>query len=259
VLAIAMQVILAPLLVAAATLAGRAWGERSAGVVSAFPAIVGPVLLVEAQTHGAAFAARAANGTLLGLAALAGFAVVYARAARRTGWRVSLAAGWAAAAAIAAIVAASGAGPLAGPPVAALSLVVAYRALPRNAAVHVPGPGRDLLPRMLVTCLLVLSLIAAADRFGPTVGGVLAALPTLASVLAVFTHRQGGAAAVSDLLRGMLHGMTGFVIFCVLVAMLLDRTAVAVAFALAALAAVAVQLVLRPRMGSAREDVVACR
>jgi hypothetical protein len=111
-----LQVILAPLLVAAATLAGRALGDRSAGVVSAFPAIVGPVLLVEAQTHGVAFAARAANGTLLGLAALGGFAVVYSRAARRAGWRASLAAGWATAAAIAAVVAASVAGPLAGLP-----------------------------------------------------------------------------------------------------------------------------------------------
>jgi hypothetical protein len=213
-------------------------------VVSAFPAIVGPVLLVEAQTHGAAFAARTANGTLLGLAALSGFAAVYAHVARRAGWAASLAAGWAAAAAIAAVVAASGAGPLAGPPVAALSLALAYRALPRGAAATPLVMERDLPLRMALTSLLVLSLIVAADRLGPRVGGVLAALPALASVLVVFTHRRRGAAATSELLRGMLRGMAGFVIFCVLVGMLLGRAGVAGAFPVAALVTVGVQFLL---------------
>jgi hypothetical protein len=251
VITVVLQVLLAPLLVAAATLAGRAWGERSSGVVSAFPAIVGPVLLVEAQTHGAAFAARAANATLLGLAALSGFAAVYAQVARRAGWAASLAAGWAAAAVIAAIVAGSGAGPVAGLPVAVLSLTLAYRTLPRNAAATTFGLELDLPLRMALTALLVLSLIVAADRLGPRVGGVLAALPALASVLAVFTHRRRGAAATSELLRGMLGGMAGFVIFCVLVAMLLDRTGVAGTFALAALVTVAVQLLLQSRESEA--------
>ena len=84
--------------------------------MSAFPAIVGPVLLIEAQTQGAAFAARAAAGTLLGLAALSGFAVAYAHAARRAGWRTSLVAGWAVAASVAAVVVASGASPWPGRP-----------------------------------------------------------------------------------------------------------------------------------------------
>src|SRR3954467_3031760 len=108
----ALQVLLAPALVAAATLAGRAWGERVGGVVSAFPVIVGPVLLIEAQRQGTAFAADAAAGTLLGLAALSGFAVAYARTAQRAGWRASLAAGWAVAAGIGAVVAVSEAGAL---------------------------------------------------------------------------------------------------------------------------------------------------
>ena len=42
-------------------------------------------------------------------------------------------------------------------------------------------------------------------------------------------------------LRGMLSGMAGFVVFCLLVAVLADRAGVAVTFTTAALAAVAVQ------------------
>ena len=104
---------MAPLLAALATLAGRRLGARAGGVVSAFPAIVGPVLLVDALAHGDAFAARAANGTLLGLISLSGFAVGYGRAAAAgRGWPLSLAVGWTCAAlsALAAGLAAGGRG-----------------------------------------------------------------------------------------------------------------------------------------------------
>src|SRR3954468_2789753 len=62
---VVIEVVLAPALVGAATLAARRWGERTGGLVSAFPAIVGPGLLVTALEHGAAFAGRAASGALV--------------------------------------------------------------------------------------------------------------------------------------------------------------------------------------------------
>ena len=54
-------------------------------------------------------------------------------------------------------------------------------------------PRWDLALRMVLTAVLVVSLAAAASRLGPVVGGMLAALPALASILAVFTHEQHGA------------------------------------------------------------------
>jgi hypothetical protein len=97
-----LQLVVAPTLVGASTLAARRWGERTGGLVSAFPAIVGPVLFIAAREHGPAFAARAASGTLLGLVALSGFALACGwAAALRAGWLVSLAAGWVVAAGIA--------------------------------------------------------------------------------------------------------------------------------------------------------------
>jgi hypothetical protein len=172
----------------------RWWGLRLGGLVSAFPAIVGPLLLIAAHEHGTAFAAKAASGTLLGLVALSGFALAYGRTALHAGWRTSLAAGWVTAAAIAALLAAVDAGPLAGLAAATLSLVVAYCLLPSGAAA-LAGPSAprwDLPLRMALTAALVVSLAAAATRLGPVVGGLLAALPVLASVLAVFTHEQQG-------------------------------------------------------------------
>jgi hypothetical protein len=240
-----LELVVAPALVGAATLAARRWGQRTGGLVSAFPAIVGPVLLVAALQHGAAFAARAANGTLLGLVALAGFALVYGLVAGWTGWRWSLALGWAAAGALGLAVAAVAAGPPVGLLVAAASLALAYRLLPGVGQGALPAepvvPRWDLPLRMALTALLAVSLTAAASRLGPVVGGVLAALPVLASILAAFTHARYGAGAVVELLHGMLGGMAGFVSFCALVAALVEPAGIAAAFAVSAVAALAVQ------------------
>src|SRR3954471_284124 len=129
-LTLALQVALAPALVAAATLAARRWSDRAGGLVSAFPAIVGPVLLIDAHAHGAAFAARAASGTLLGLVALSRFALAYGRTAARAGWRRSLAAGWAAAGVLGLAVGTLDARPLTGLIAAGVSLALAHRLLP---------------------------------------------------------------------------------------------------------------------------------
>ena len=244
-LAPTLQFVVAPGLVGASTLAARRWGLGLGGLVSAFPAIVGPLLLIAAQEHGTAFAARAASGTLLGLVALSGFALAYGRTALRAGWRASLAAGWVTAAVIAVLLGRVEAGPLAGLVAATLSLLVARRALPGGGERHAMAPARpprwDLALRMVLTAVLVVSLTAAASRLGPVVGGVLAALPALASILAVFTHEQHGAQALVLLLRGMLSGMAGFAVFCAVVAVLVDRAGVGATFTVAALAALAVQ------------------
>ena len=242
-LAPTLQFVVAPGLVGASTLAARRWGLRLGGLVSAFPVIVGPLLLIAAHEHGTAFAAKAASGTLLGLVALSGFALAYGRTALHAGWRTSLTAGWVTAAGIAVFLAAVDTGPLAGLAAATLSLAVAYRSLPSGAAPPAgpSAPPWDLPLRMALTAALVVSLAAAASRLGPVVGGILAALPVLASVLAVFTHEQQGGGAGCALLRGMLSGMAGFVVFCLLVAVLVDRAGIAATFTAAALAAVAMQ------------------
>jgi hypothetical protein len=242
VLAPALQFVVAPGLVGASTLAARRWGLRLGGLVSAFPAIVGPLLLIAAHEHGTAFAAKSASGTLLGLVALSAFALAYGRTALHAGWRTSLTVGWVTAAAIAALLAAVDAGPLAGLAAATLSLLVAYclAALRRRSARGPSAPRWDLPLRMALTAALV-GVAGRRHQARPVVGGLLAALLVLASVLAVSTHQQQGGAAGCALLRRMLSGMAGFVVFCVLVALLVDWAGVAATFAAAALAAVSVQ------------------
>jgi hypothetical protein len=96
---------------------------------------------------------------------------------------------------------------------------------------------------MATAALLVVLLSAAAGALGPLAGGMLAALPVLACVLAVFTHREAGAPAAIGLLRGLLAGMASFVVFCQLIAMLIVPYGIAPAFEAATVAAVGVQAV----------------
>lgn len=259
---------MAPLLVGCSTLAAHRWGPGIGGLLSALPAIVGPVLLITAQLRGAEFAARAANGTLLGLASLSAFAVAYGWAALRARWGVSLAAGWLAAAGLAVVVGrlVGGLAFPAGLVVAVISLTAGYIAMPPSggaptpsqAAVSPSRPRAEIPLRMVVTAALVAILATATAALGPLIGGMLAALPALASVLAAFTHRRDGQEVVVALLRGMLSGLSGFVGFCAVVAVLVVPAGTAAAFGLASVTAVALQAgVLLTGRGRARTSVAA--
>ncbi|HEX4671576.1 MAG TPA: hypothetical protein VH279_04880 [Solirubrobacteraceae bacterium] len=246
-----LEILIAPALVAVATLVGRRWGARAGGLVSAFPAVVGPVLLIIAQQRGELAAERAASATLLGLVALSGFALAYARTAQGARWPASLAAGWVCAIAGAAIAGWSlaGAGLPAALTAAVLSIALARFALPPRAdqphrVASARRPRGDVGVRMALTAALIVLLTAASELFGPVVGGMLAALPVLASVLAVFTHRVHGSDATIGLLGGMLTGMSGFVAFCVAIALLAVPAGTAVAFAVATVCALAAQALM---------------
>jgi hypothetical protein len=264
-----IALVMAPALAGVSTVVARRWGEHAGGVVSAFPAIVGPVLLILALDRGPAFAGRAADGTLLGLVSLAAFALAYGRVAGRHGWPASVLSGWACAAVAGLTVglAAGGFGSPAGLLVATAALALACRALPaaRGGAIVLRPRRADVPLRMTSAAVLVAMLSATAGAVGPLIGGMLAALPVLACVLAVFTHREAGAPAVIGLLRGMLAGMGSFVVFCQLIAMLVGRYGVIPAFGAATLGAVLVQALtvysvhstLRRQSSAARPAVAA--
>jgi fluoride ion exporter CrcB/FEX len=233
-------------LVAAATLAARVWGHGIGGVVSAFPVIVGPALLLAALRQDAAFAATMATATLLGVVALSGFVLAYGHAARRCPWPLSLGLGWVVAAVLGMLAGGVGGG-LPGALLAAIvSATLAHAALPQARQVEVGAcfPRWEMPARAAVTALLVVGLTIAGQRFGPTVAGVLAALPALASVLAVFTHARDGHDALVAMLRGMLGGLTTFVSFCALIALLIEPAGVIFAFVLATGAALLGQVVV---------------
>jgi hypothetical protein len=250
---------LASALVVAATVSARRWGHAVGGVVSAFPLIVGPVLLVAAHRHGAEFAARAAAATLLGLVSVSAFALAYARSAVRRGWWASLLTAWAAALLGGLAAGQVEAGLALSGLIAGAAIVAARAALPAAAGASAPpvALAAELPVRVVTTAALIVVITLAADRFGPVVAGILSALPVLASVLAALTHRGHGPDALVDLLRGMLVGLTAFAAFCLIVGGLVGRVGILTAFASATAAAVGLQALAarrhsRPRSGTSR-------
>jgi cobalamin synthase len=96
-----LKLFLVPALIYAVTLVGRKWGPGVAGWMSAFPIMSGPILLTVTLEQGAAFAARAAEGTLLAVVAVLVFSVVYAWVAERAAARLGGVGGGVAGAALA--------------------------------------------------------------------------------------------------------------------------------------------------------------
>ncbi len=246
------KVLLSPLCVVAVSLAGRRWGMAVAGVLGGLPVVAGPILLVETLLHGRDFGSEAAAGTLLGLAALTAFVVVYGRVAATARPAPSVFCGWAAFLLGVAVLS-----PVQPPPALSLALVAACFALGLKllppAPRRLPAPAApawwDLPARALAALGLVLVLTTASGALGPHLSGLLAPFPIITSVLAIFTHAHGGIAQVTVLLRSFLLGFYGFATFCFLLAIALPAMEVAAAFGLATAAALTVQvaiLTLRP-------------
>jgi hypothetical protein len=239
-----LKLVVTPLLIAGASLAGRRWGPSLGGWIVALPLVSGPVVFVLAVEQGAAFAAATARGSLVGAAGQGGFALGYAWAAAAVGWPAALAAGVAGFAASTAVLGGAARLPLA-LLVAAMAgcVALARRAMParraeRGVATH--GPW-DIPLRMVTATLAVVALTRAAPSLGPQVSGVLAGFPIVTAVLAVFTHRAEGAVQANAALRGLLAGVFSFVAFYAVVAGTVERAGIAVAFAAAVGAAAVVQ------------------
>lgn len=240
-----LKLCLVPGLVAAVTLAARRWGLRVGGILSALPMVAGPTLYFYAVEQGSAFAAAAARSAMLGIVANVAFCVAYARLAPHAPWPVGVLVGWAGFGVVAAVVyrlpELGGLGELA---LASGTLLAGRRLVPSPAtpAGGARAPRWDLPFRMLASATLVVVLTAAAATLGSRLSGVLSAFPVVTLTLAVFTHAQRGAAAVTLFLRAMLRGLHGFAVFCFVFSLALGplrmRSWAAAALALAAQAVV---------------------
>lgn len=100
--------------------------------------------------------------------------------------------------------------------------------------------------RAAATALLVVVLAFAAGALGPRTGGLLVALPVLASLLAVFTHSRQGGSAATGLLRGMLAGLVGFAAFTLAIAVWLPALGIPLAFGSASALAFALHVATMP-------------
>jgi uncharacterized membrane protein (GlpM family) len=228
-----------PLLIVGLTLAARRWGPKVGGLLTGLPLASGPILAFLALQHGLGFAARAALGTLSGIASVAVFCLAYATAARRWPWPVCALAGAGSFLALTTILR-----PLRWELIPATALTLAVLSLvlyllPQPALVSArrQPPRWDLPCRAGVTTLFVVVLTSLSSTLGPRLSGLLAPFPAFALVLAAFTHAQQGATGSIVFLRGIVLASFASCGFFLASCLSLPRLGLAATLALATLLA----------------------
>lgn len=238
-----LKLTLVPAFLYLLALVARYYGPQRAGWMAGLPVVAGPILWLLLQEHGTDFATRAAMQAIAAIAASELFNLVYARCATRSGWPLTLTValcGWLLAAWLVQGLALTLPSALA---MAGLAVLINSRCLPRPQAPALHNSGNEnLWLRMLAAAMLTLLASLAASKLGARWSGVVAVFPLLAVVMAVSTQRMQGAAAVQALLRGMLLGRLGFAGFCLALVLLLPRLEGNLAFLLAALISIGLQL-----------------
>jgi uncharacterized membrane protein (GlpM family) len=246
---LALKLVLVPAFLLLVSLASRRWGPVVAGWLAGFPVVAGPIVLLVALEHGELFASMASSAALAAVFASVAFYLAYTHAA--CGLRLQ----WPAALFVALCVWTAAAFLLAQLPnsaplsllVAAITLVVGPRLFPAVALPSVPRPitSSDLVVRMLAGALLTLLVTELAETVGSQWSGLLAVVPLLGSVLAVFSHRSQGAAFTTTLLRAMTTGLYSLASFFVVLSFALPTLGIAVSFVLGVAVAVAAQGAIR--------------
>jgi hypothetical protein len=231
---LAIKLIVTPLVVLAATLAARRWGDAVGGWLVGLPLTSAPVSVFLAIEQGPAFAAQAADGSIAGVVSQAAFCLGYAALARR-GAAIALGAGTLAYAASATALVAAGLPPAPLLAAAVAALVLVLWLIPRRLiAVSAASAGRwDMPLRMAATTALVVGLTSAATTLGPEASGAAASFPLIGASIAAFAHwRQGPEAGVA-VMRGMASALYAFAAFFAIAGAALPRMSLLAAFALA--------------------------
>ena len=249
-----LKLVVTPALITCATLLGRRFGQAIAGWLIAFPWTSAPVSLFLALDHGTPFAAAAARGSIAAVAAECAFALAFAWIDR--GWAAALAAASIAYVATALLMQLATLEPVFLAIAMVAVLAVSARSLPRLPARPLDRadatPAWDLPARVIVATSLVLVITAVAPALGPYGSAVAASFPLFASILAVFGERTAGHAAAVDVMRGLVHGLFGFMTFFLVIATTLEPLGL-VAFVPAAAATLVVQAVSFTRLTRKRE------
>ena len=233
----------APILVGAASLASRRWGQAIGGWLVALPLTAGPVIFFLALERGSQFASIAAAGCLAGAIAESAFCVGYMRAARRFSWVQALLAGALSFAVLAALVLRLHIGltPLFLVVIAVVRGILFLVPRGNTLAFAAPPPPWDIPLRMAAATVVIVLLTAIATMIGPTLSGILAAFPIYASTLTVFAHRSEGWEAAVQVLRGLLYGLFAYAAFFLTLSLLIIQTTLASALFISAMIALAVQ------------------
>lgn len=236
------------------TVVAHRWGPAVGGVLGAVPAKGGPILLFLALEQSNQFAATAAVTALGGAAGCGVFCLVYARVCPRTSWPLAGLTAYGAFLVVwAAMIPLETWGLVPAAAAAAAILVCSRRLLPEAKPMPKRAMSRSDVPqRMIAGAVMVVFVTTAGPILGPEISGMMATIPTVSAVLAIFTHAQEGPDRTVGVMRGMTHGLLGFAAFLAVVGGSIVPLGLVEGFGLAIGAVVLVQVIelrnaLRPR------------
>ena len=225
-----LKLILAPLIIGSASLAGRKWGPAVSGWIVGMPLTSGPVVFFVALDHGVGFAASSILGVLSGGISLVVYSVTFAWLATRFRWYVALLGSFLFLA-ITTLFMQSHIFPFVViAPAVTLAAFFGLKFMPKGDVE--PGETQlnrwDIPMRVLIGTSFILLLTGVAPFIGSRLTGLLAMIPLYVSILAVFAHRNHGPAAAAHVQRGLLYGMFAYIGFFIVLNLLIERTSLGV-------------------------------
>ncbi len=247
-----LKLILAPLIIGSASLAGRRWGPAVSGWIVGLPLTSGPVIFFLAISHDIPFAANAIRGTLSGGFSLIAFCLAHAWLAKKFNWRVTTLGSMSLFILVTILLQDLVVSLL---PLFALVLITISCGLwlmPKQETKEIVVSTLsqwDIPARILVGTSFILFITGIAPVIGPRLTGLLTTFPLFAGILAIFAQRQQGHNGAINVLRGLTLGLFAFAGFYLVLGILIEKTSLAVSFGAATLTALSIQgtslLVLR--------------
>ena len=238
-----LKLIMAPVIIGSASLAGRRWGPAVSGWIVGMPLTSGPVIFFLALSHDTAFATSTVLGIISGGLSLVSYALTYAWLAKYFRWYVALAGGF--------IVFALGTTLLQNVSLPLLpiflivcaTIVLGLLLMPKDEVEGGEPPfGKwDIPSRIVIGTTFILLITGSAEILGPRLTGLLTMIPLYVTILAIFAHRHQGPAAAAHVLRGLLYGMFAFAGFFITIGLLLEKAGIAISFITAILVALFIQ------------------
>jgi len=240
---IALKLILAPLIIGSASLAGRRWGPAVSGWIVGMPLTSGPVVFFVALSHGATFAESSVLGVLSGGISLVSYALTYAWVATRFPWYVAFVGSFIVFSLSTLFLQNITVSLWFIVPVVVAAILIGLTYMPKGEVE--PGESKlsqwDIPVRILIGTSFILLLTGIAPFIGSRLTGLLTTIPLYVTILSIFAHRDYGPAAAAHVLRGLLYGMFAFTGFFFVLSLLIEETSLGVSFGLAVLTALAIQ------------------
>jgi hypothetical protein len=243
--ALLLKLLITPLLISAASLAGRRWGSTVSGWLLGLPFTSAPIVFFVALDQGTSFAATTSISVLAGTVAVIAFAATYAVIAFRGTytWPVCLSIGYVAFILVTLVfqyIFLPALQVFALLIIILICVLVVFPVAPKDDGTS-KYPWWDLPARIIAATAFVILITDVAPNLGPHLSGLVTPFPVYTSILAVFNQSTRGVPSVLNLLRGLLYGLFSFAAFFLIVSTLLSELGLEVTFALALVVALGVQ------------------